>query len=145
MMNERENFDGLSAWIGRECTEVQRREYDWVFSFENAGAVTCACPWRIICDDHIALANIDDGQLFGLKVPVNAPAKAKELFAGKKVVSVQAAPKSADLTVSFERETILELFNHSSGYEGWQATAQNGSASYFLVAMGGGRLAMWKK
>jgi hypothetical protein len=73
MMNERENLDGLHAWIGRECTEVQHREHDWVFSFENAGAVTCACPWRIICDDHIALANIDDEQLFGLKVPVNGP------------------------------------------------------------------------
>lgn len=145
MTSEREYLDGLNAWIGRECTEVLHREYDWVFSFENTGTVTCECPWRIVCNDYIALANIDDGQLFGLKVPVDGPAKAKELVAGKKVVSVQVAPISSDLTVSFERETILELFNHSSGYEGWQATAQNASGSYLVIAMGGGRLAIWKK
>jgi hypothetical protein len=71
--------------------------------------------------------------------------KAKELFAGKKVVSVQTAPISGDLAVSFERETILELFNNSAGYEAWQASAQSTSESYLLVAMGGGKLAIFKK
>jgi hypothetical protein len=144
MMSERKDLEAFGAWIGRECTEILRRENDWVFSFEDAGDVVCECPWRIICDRRIALADIDDGQLFGLKKPVDGPAKARELFAGKKVVSVKVAPISGDLLVSFENETILELFNHSSGYEGWQATAKSGHDGINVVAMGGGQLAIWK-
>jgi len=141
----RTTIDGLSAWIGRECTIVERREYDWVFSFEDSGKVQCECPWRIIADDHIALTNIDHGQLFGLKAPVDGPQKARELFGEKKVVSVKVAPTSGDLAVSFEGGTTLEIFNHSSGYEGWQATSKTDAHGIYVVAMGGGGLAIWKQ
>jgi hypothetical protein len=137
----RTTVDGLSAWIGRECTQVECRDYDWVFSFEDAGKVTCECPWRIICDNHIALTNIDHRQLFGLKAPIDGPRKARELFDRRKVISVKVAPISGDLAISFEDAVTLEIFNHSSGYEGWNA----GSQGFYVVAMGGGRLAIWKQ
>jgi hypothetical protein len=137
----RTTIDGLSPWIGRECSQIERRDYDWVFSFEDAGKVTCECPWRIICDNRIALTNIDHGQLFGLKVPIDGAKKAKELLDGKNVVSIKVAPTSSDLAISFEGETTLEIFNYSSGYEGWNA----GSQGFYVVAMGGGKLAIWKQ
>jgi hypothetical protein len=137
----RTTVSGLSAWIGQECTQVERRDYDWIFWFENAGKVTCECPWRIITDNRIALTNMDHGQLFGLKMPIDAPAAARKFLDGKKVVSVKVAPITGDLAISFESETILEIFNYSSGYESWNAT----SKGFYVVAKGGGDLAIWKQ
>ena len=144
MAAELKEFEALNVCIGRECTEIRHREYDWIFLFEEVGTVLCACPWRIICDSRIALTNIDDGQLFGLKRPVDGSAKAKELIVGKEVVAVKIAPISSDLSITFEGETLFELFNHSSGYEGWQAIAKLDYEEIHFVAMGGGQLAIFK-
>jgi hypothetical protein len=135
----------LQSWIGRECTEISRRDFDWAFSFEDAGGVSSEGPWRIISDNRIALTNADHGQLFGLKEPVDGPAKAKELLSEKKVVSIMIAPISSDLAVSFDDETVLEVFNYSSGYEGWEAVARSNGGGSYVIAMGGGGLSIYKQ
>ena len=51
---------------------------------------------------------------------------------------------TGDLKVVFEGDTTLELFNNSSGYEGWNAVAYHGTGSNFLIAQGGGTVVLFK-
>jgi len=136
-------LDGLRGWVGRECTAVLRRDFDWSFSFEDAGGVTCWGPWRILSKDRICLTNVDDGQLFGLKQPVDGRARAKEILFGRKILSIKITPISSDLVVSFHGKVLLEVLSYSAGYEGWEATAKSGGRGSHIVATGGGALTIW--
>ena len=75
------------------------------------------CPWRIS------------------PAPVDAEAIAGELLGGREVIAAEIKPETADLVLTFEGERRLELFNNSSGYEGWTL---NGSDGRRLIAQGGG-------
>jgi hypothetical protein len=47
---------------------------------------------------------------------------------------------TSDLILELEEGTLLELFNSSSGYEGWECSSTDG---LLAIAMGGGELSMW--
>jgi hypothetical protein len=76
----------LSPWIGKTCDEISRREYDWAFKFGDGGTVSASCPWRILADGGIALADGDDGQKFGLPNPVDGAEEATKLLSRRKIV-----------------------------------------------------------
>jgi hypothetical protein len=134
----------LDAWLGRRCTGVDRHEYAWSFGFDNAGGLYVQCPWRIIAEGRIALAGTDDGHQFGLPEPLDGEVTARELLVGKQVTSVRIDPVSADLRVAFGEHAILELFNNSSGYEGWNAVAFRNGKTSNVIAQGGGAIAMFE-
>jgi hypothetical protein len=128
--------------LGRRC-EVQKREFDWNFYFGEGVSVTVGTPWRIVTSTGIAHGDEDDSQRFGLPQPVDGEARANQLLGERRVISVKADELTADLTVVFDGDVRLDLFNHSSGYEGWQATLSPNAGSPMLIAKGGGGFSVW--
>ena len=126
------------AWLlGLRYQALVREEYSWHFSFAAGASLVAECPWRIIADGRIALGSVDDQQPFGLPAPVDAQVVAGELLRGRQVTAVDVLPASADLVLAFDGDRHLQLFNNSSGYEGWTLTSPHGRR---FIAQGGGRL-----
>ena len=128
--------------LGQPCTTVTRHEYSWTFEFGVAGVLTAECPWRIIAAGRIALTDTDDRQQFGLPAPIDAETEARTLLVGRQISSVVVADTTADLEIRFDDGTSLELFNCSSGYEGWQAVVRDGEGNISIIALGGGGIAI---
>ena len=127
------------SWIvGLRCRAVRREPHTWHFDFGADTSLVAECPWRVIANTRIALGSVDDHQQFGLLVPVDAEVLAGELLRGRQVTAVEVRPDSSDLVVSFDGEKRLELFNNSSGYEGWTLNGPDGRQ---VIAQGGGSLA----
>jgi hypothetical protein len=130
-----------AAFRGREC-RVVRREADWEFDFGDRFSIAVSVPWRVVTADGIAHGYDDDGQWFGLPQPVNGEARTNELLQGQKVSSVELDEQTADLRVVFGERIRLDLFNQSSGYEGWQASLPDNGNEISVIALGGGGVAI---
>ena len=126
--------------IGRSCV-VGHREHDWTFDFSGSLGLAVSAPWRIIFNGRIAFASEDDGQLFGLKSPVNGEAKAGKLLEGRAVTAASLDKETADLTLHFGAATRIDVFNNSMGYEGWQGSYAVRDKRWSLIAMGAGEVA----
>lgn len=127
--------------IGQECSAVTRREFDWVFQFADSGALRTECPWRIVIGGKIALTESDHAQQFGLPAPIDGEVESKRLIAGKSIIGVTIRDGVGDISIAFDNGTVLEVWNSSSGYEGWGITVASGLS---VIAMGGGELAIWE-
>jgi len=125
------------GFVGRPCV-VSRREHDWSFNCGDACGIVGHVPWRLVEAGYIALTNADDGQKFGLPEPVDAETRANALLNRATIDRVQADPVTADLSLWFSNGLRLDLFNHSTGYEGWEAWLQDDDRSVSVIAMGGG-------
>lgn len=86
-------------------------------------------------------ASEDDGHQFGLPSPVDGEDKANVLFGASLVVDIALDRTTADLVVSFENGTRVDVFNNSLGYEGWQAGMRTKSGEATIVGLGGGSTA----
>lgn len=138
MLTQKAHID--AAFIGLRCTNVTGfGPESWRFEFDGQTTLDVRCPWRIVEKGRIALGNADDGQQFGLSSKVDAKQEALKLLADR-VARVLIREGIADLTLELERGTQLEIFNSSSGYEGWECSSKNG---LLLVAQGGGELGVW--
>jgi hypothetical protein len=115
-------------------------EDSWSLSFGSAG-LNIGCPWRIVSGDRITLGGSDHGQKFGLPRPVDVQNEALRLLGGKPVEGANIDETTADLRISFADGVRVDVFNDSSGYEGWTFGDQRGLK---LVAQGGGQVAIWK-
>ena len=95
----------------------------------------------------IAFADSDDGQKFGLPEPIVGAATANTLLANRRTTDVEIDPLTADLSAYFDEETRIDLFNNSSGYEGWQASYPSDNGQTQIIGLGGGDLAIfhWPK
>ncbi len=111
--------------------------WEWVFGFGTGVSLRVAAPWRIVANGAIALGHEDDGQRFGLPRPVDGAARALDLLRSRLVTVFDVADVTADARVEFGDGILLDVFNSSSGYEGW--TLSDGTGR-LLVAQGGGRL-----
>jgi len=137
-MSEPKSID--SAFIGLRCTSVTRfGEKSWKFDFEGRTVLQVYCPWRVLTAAGIALGNADHEQRFGLPKPIDATEEAQRLL-NAKAVKLVARANTADLLIEFENGSCLEVFNSSSGYEGWECSDKDG---LLVVAQGGGTLATW--
>jgi hypothetical protein len=110
----------------------------WHFGF-TVGGLAVQCPWRVISGGRILLGSVDHNQQLRLPEPVDAVARIFKLLKGKIVESVKIHDPTSDLTIQFTDDVRLDVFNNSSGYEGWQYEDRQGLE---LVAQGGGRLLM---
>lgn len=125
-----------AALAGTRLTEISHSEFDWLFSFGPSWNVRTQSYWRLIANGGIAISGDDDGQWFGLPKPVDAAERVKAL-ATEPLTAVEVNETTADLRMHFG-SAILEFLNTSSGYEGWQLTANHQQLCGFLVSLGGG-------
>lgn len=109
----------------------------WYFVFDGSG-FNIECPWRILSAGRIALGNCDHNQWFGLPAPIDAAQVAHELLDESPIADVRLEEKTADLTITFQNGAVLEVFNHSAGYKGWNGCA----GGVQVIALGGGDVAV---
>ena len=127
------------ALRGKEC-RVAKREYDWIFVFGDRLSITVSVPWRIVTDNRISHGDTDDGQWFGLSAPVDGEGRTNELLHGRRVARVEIDEQTADLRIVFADDSRIDVFNSSSGYEGWQVTVPSEGQEITVIALGGGGL-----
>jgi hypothetical protein len=116
----------------------QPAEGVWQFDFVRSG-LTIECPWRIVANGAVVLGALDHGHQFGLPVPVDVIEQTLKILNGKTVENIEIGPETADLGIIFRGETRIDVFNSSSGYEGWNFGDREGLS---LIALGGGKLAV---
>ena len=123
--------------VGQVCTRVHEH-YTGNFTFEfSDGRAAVDCAWRIVRDGRLALAHSDHGQQFGLPAPVDAVRQAMALLAGRPIRGGRIDMALGDVVLEFEGGVRLDVFNDSSGYEGWNMSGPNGTS---LVAASGGEV-----
>ena len=129
-----------SSLAGKSFIGTKRGEFDWSFQFSDKAFMSTEGPWRILCNGRIALGSNDHAQKFGLSEPVDGVVECHHLLDKKRVLEICVRQDTGDLTVKFTQDTILEILNISSGYEGWSL---GDGAGLLAVATGGGKLALW--
>jgi hypothetical protein len=87
-------------------------------------------------EGKIALGYADHGQELGRPAPVDGVSEAQQLLASP-VTAVRVGEQTADITLDLEGAASLEVFNSSSGYEGWECTSDDG---LLAIGVGGGEL-----
>lgn len=130
-------------WVrGLSCDSVvhDAETLEWVFRFGPGVSLRVAAPWRIIGDGRVELGYEDHGQQFGLPRPVDGAATAMELLRGRPVKSFSIAAISADASIDFGDGHLLQIFNASSGYEGWTLSDIGGRQ---VIAQGGGSVVIF--
>ena len=132
----------FSSARGAKCTSVELYAPDsWSFNFDGRLWLNVQCPWRIINERGIKLGSVDNGQQFGLPSPVDGSAVAMRLLADAPLREVLVAEKTGDIAFEFESGSRLDVFNNSSGYEGWSC----GIPGFEIIGMGGGTIARVSK
>ena len=129
------------SWLkDRRCESVALDVSGSLFCFGDDATLQIGCAWRIVVAGRIALGSVDHAQRFGLPSPVDAAVEAPEILGQRRVQHIHVAEQFGDLTLDFGDGVRLEIWNGSSGYEGWTAV---GPAGRRIVAMGGGELIIW--
>jgi uncharacterized protein YndB with AHSA1/START domain len=125
------------------------RSFEWqepgldavlVLTFTATSAGTCVDLVQVGVPDRPVPVTPDAASLQGylaehLPAPVDAEAVAGELLGGREVIAAEIKAESADLVLTFEGKRRLELFNNSSGYEGWTLKGPDGRQ---VIGQGGG-------
>lgn len=127
-------------WVrGLPCESVvhDSETLEWVFGFGPGVSLRVAAPWRILEGGRIRLGHEDHGQQFGLTRPMDGAATAMEFLRGRPVKIFSIAAISADVSIDFGDGLLLQIFNASSGYEGWTLSGIDGRQ---VVAQGGGNV-----
>ncbi|MFT4114582.1 hypothetical protein [Silvibacterium sp.] len=123
---------------GSSCSQVETfSSHTWRFTFSGGLVLDVTCPWRITNEDGIVLGSEDDGQMFGLPSPVEGQAEALKLLSASPLKSVLLTGRTGDFSLKFESGLQLEIFNDSSGYEGWNCSTNSGLN---VIGMGGGAI-----
>jgi hypothetical protein len=132
-------MDSLTWLAHRRLQSVLRRDYDWVFSFDDEAALVVSCLWRLIEEERICFTSEDEGQQFGLPAPVDAAAELNRRIANATVEDVVLRDNTLDLELRFNTGHILQVIPDSSGYEAWIAHDRDKQ----FIAVGGGELAIF--
>jgi hypothetical protein len=121
-------------------TEAAKDEASWIFAFGCGVSIRVECHWRLIVGG-IAVSDEDHGQLFGLKVPVDAAQVVFERVGESPVAEVMLRGGPSDMLLHFANGAILEILPNSSGHENW---ALRGPDGWVMLAAGGGNLVSYK-
>jgi len=111
--------------------------HEWVFTFSGECVLRVAAPWRVVSNGQIAVGYADDGQRFGLTEPFDTRERVMRIVAGQEITEASFS-EFGDLAIHFGAGSLLQVFNGSAGYEGWQL---GGPGKRLVVAQGGGRVA----
>ena len=125
------------AWLlQHRFQSITRREYDWVFVFDNGVSLAVGCLWRLVEGGRIRLTSQDEGQQFGLPAPVDAALEINRRLSLASIVAADLREGLLDLDLHFSSGHILQIIPDSSGYESWELS----SGARQFIAMGGGDL-----
>jgi Family of unknown function (DUF6188) len=131
------------AWLhGLEVHSIRDLSggHYWEFRLGESTFFNVAAPWRILVDGRIQIAGCDHGQQFGLPEKVDVEREGTAFLRGRRIVRAVLAQDTADVSLFFDGDRRLDVFNESSGYEGWQLKGHDGR---LVVALGGGKIAEW--
>ncbi|OSZ72140.1 hypothetical protein CAP39_01895 [Sphingomonas sp. IBVSS1] len=129
------------AFVGRACS-IEREPPFWRANFGDTFTMAFRSPWRIITTGRIAFGDEDDGHWFGLPAPLDGLERSASLLRRHVVQSVQLDRETGDLRILFNGDTRIDVFNHSCGYEGWDAFYVAKGERWQVIAMGGGEIAV---
>jgi hypothetical protein len=137
---DRDHIDDFKqAFVGRTC--LMRRESPfWRADFDDQFMMAFRVPWRIVANGRVAFGDEDDGQQFGLPAPLNGEERAASELGGRIVEALQVDEETGDLRIEFDGNIRIDVFNQSSGYEGWDAYYTARGERWGVIAMGGGQL-----
>lgn len=107
---------------------------EWVFVFTDGISLRVGSPWRASSNEGIEVGSNDLLQTFGLSTPLDIPMNMLDMVGGK-AISSAATNQLGDLKIEFDGALVIEVFNGSSGYEGWQLAIPGQQT---IVGMGGG-------
>lgn len=127
-------------FVGRQLSVIKRHEHSWFFGVSDKEGVLVQSPWRVLAADRIAVTDADDGHRFGLSAPVDAETSAKALLGSNPVLRAEIDPITADLTLTLDNATRLQVLSNSAGYEAWTGWLKSGAQ---VIALGGGDLAAY--
>lgn len=137
-LSDRRTTTDLNWLVQHRFHGVDRREFDWNFSFDHQVALVAGCLWRLLENGRIQCTSVDEGQRFGLPTPIDAAAEIRSRLTGAAVTDVDLQADTLDLRIIFSTGHVLELVPDSSGYEAWSASRPGRT----YVATGGGELAI---
>jgi hypothetical protein len=126
----------LTWLVGRRLKDVEKRDCSWFFVLDDGNTIATESVWRLITPQRIVVTSEDEGQSFGLTVPVNAAQRMKDSLGQSKIVRFELKEPTSDLLLHFSNDQIIEFLNLSCGYEGWRMT----HGSQEIICMGGGGL-----
>lgn len=132
--------DFKQAFVGRHCS-VEREPPFWTANFGEKFTISFRVPWRIVANGRIVLGNEDDGQWFGLPAPLDGEERAASVLGKRIVKALHLDEETGDLRITFDDNTRIDVFNHSCGYEGWDAYYTVGGERRGVIATGGGGIA----
>jgi hypothetical protein len=124
--------------VGKRFQRAIKREYDWLFEFDDEATVAVSCLWRLVIDGRIRLTSQDHGQQFGHSSPLDAAHELNSQLANARIVAINLNDGTLDLAIRVDADRTLEIVPDSSGYEAW--IAYNGQSQF--IAIGGGDLAV---
>lgn len=110
--------------IGARLESVERLDHDWDLRFEAGSSLMFQSLWRLVSEAAIEVTSEDDGQQFGLKIPVKAAEQLKAKIGEKRITDVRIDNATSDLTFHFGQSLRLEVISTSGGYEAWSFHAK---------------------
>jgi hypothetical protein len=128
------NFDWL---LKQRLSQVEKKDFTWIFSFEAGGSVNTQSMWRLVTPSGIFVTSEDHEQLFGLPAPVDAGKRVMDTIQNKRISSYSCERPCSDLMISFEGGAQIQFLSTSCGYESWEMW--NGTTQ--IICTGGGELA----
>ena len=128
----------LTWLVGKRLLEVAKTDFTWSFVFSDGGSIATESDWRLLAARGIEATSSDDGQLFGLKAPLVASERVLTATREKKILEIQLAERTSDLSLVFEKDVRVDFLHLSCGYESWRAL--HGTEE--IVCMGGGQLSI---
>jgi hypothetical protein len=123
--------------VGRTIAKVSKDNCSWDFLLDDGSCIGTESPWRLVTADGIVVTSEDDGQPFGLGVPVGAAERVMKTVEATAIVEFEVRKGSGDLVLRFPGNVSVEFLNLSCGYEGWQTV----HGQQRVICFGGGRLA----
>ena len=132
----RDSMSELDWLVGRRFESLTKRDFDWVFQFDDNVAVVAMSSWRFLVNGTIRITGEDHGQAFGLPSPVDCEVIVNERLSGGAVSKVDLYEGTLDLRIQFNPDVVIELLPNSSGYEAWEVSR----FGQRFIAVGGGRL-----
>ncbi|MFO1449868.1 MAG: hypothetical protein U1F61_17045 [Opitutaceae bacterium] len=126
---------------GRRLLEAAKHEYSWHFTFSDGASIITESSWRLLSKDGVAVTSEDDGQLFGLKEPINACARVIAAVGGRKITECRLEERTSDLSVHFGDDVSVQFLTMSCGFESWRARI----GSEEIICTGGGGVSFFTR
>jgi len=89
----------------------------YYFLFNEKISLTVTGFWRLLIENKITIVSLDNGKQFGLPKPINLVEIITKILKTKTLKEIKINKETADLTLTFSNNIILEIYISSSGYE----------------------------